>query len=66
MSLEGTESQTSRASKAVLRGLGFLLRALGSHRGVLSKGGIGSALGFRNTFLALAGVAQLAGASSHN
>lgn len=41
--------QTSRALKAVVRSLGFPSRALGSHGGVLSKGGTWSALCFRKT-----------------
>lgn len=38
----GCKIQTSRALRAVLRSLGFLSRTLGSHRGVMSKGGTGS------------------------
>lgn len=52
VSLEEDESQISRAWKAVLRNMGFLSKALGSHEGVLSKGKPMSAWCFRKTSLA--------------
>lgn len=52
VSLEEDESQISRAWKAVLRNMGFLSKALGSHGGILSKGRPMSAWCFRKTSLA--------------
>lgn len=50
MSLEEDKRHISRTWKAVLRNLGFLSKALGSHGGVLSKGRPRSAWCFRKTF----------------